>query len=128
MVTGIKDCEESDVLIITTNAGLRVFPEIARLKFFSISVYFDENSMATILSLKDIANIPGMRITMDTSVEKAINVKFKSAVFKFVECSDSLYYYDVVDAKNTKSAVIGVRSGSVTCTPLKQYEVTHRDP
>ena len=54
----------------------------------------NNNSLATILSLKDVNNIPGVCVTMDISIEKAMNVIMRDGtVFKFKEYGLSLYYY-----------------------------------
>ena len=38
-------------------------------------------------------NIPGVRVTMDTSIDKAMNVILKDVkVLKFKECGSGLYY------------------------------------
>ena len=51
----------------------------------------------TILSMKDIANIPGVRIRMDTMLDRAIFVEYDGKTYKFTECDEGLYYYDVTD-------------------------------
>jgi len=51
--------------------------------------------MANILSLKDLASVDGVHITMDTKKERAILVEFQNTFFKFHECDDSLYYLDL---------------------------------
>ena len=54
------------------------------------------NSLATILSLIDVNNIPVVRVTMDAMIEKAMNVVLGYVtVFKFKSCVSGLYYYDV---------------------------------
>ena len=50
--------------------------------------------MANILSLSDIANLEGARVTMDTSIARAIKLHYHSQVFTFLECMDGLYYWD----------------------------------
>ena len=55
-------------LTVSTNKGHMTFDKKAKLKLFHLNVFFNEKSMATILFLKDIANIPRYRITMDTEI------------------------------------------------------------
>ena len=50
--------------------------------------------MANILSLSDIANLEGARLTMDTEIERAIKLHLNSQVFTFHECADGLYYWN----------------------------------
>ena len=55
--------------------------------------------MANILLLKDVASIPGITITMDSLVERAILVKDGNITLKFKECRDGLYFYDTAVTK-----------------------------
>ena len=49
-------------------------------------MHVNKNDLATIISLKYVNNIPGVRVTMDTSIEKVVNVILKDGtVFKFNE-------------------------------------------
>ena len=38
-----------------------------------MNVHVNDNSLATILSLKDVSNNPGVHVTMDTLKDKAMN-------------------------------------------------------
>ena len=49
--------------------------------------------MSTILSMKDFANVPNLRIHMDSDIEKAINVSYKGRLVNFKEYKDGLYFY-----------------------------------
>ena len=50
------------------------------------------------ISLRDIANIPRVKITMDTTKERAIMVTMGNGTeYKFNECPDGLYYYDTAE-------------------------------
>ena len=82
-------------LHITTNGGSQAFYETATLKILPLTVHFNHNSLANILSLSDVANLPGARLTMDLSVDRAIILHFKGKKFHFRECSDGLYYLDI---------------------------------
>jgi hypothetical protein len=92
MVTGVEACRDEDILTLSTNAGCRVFDQQAMLKFLPISVHFDKNSLATIVAMKDVANVPGVRVQFDTDVERSINVFYCGKVVKFKECADGLYF------------------------------------
>ena len=65
----------------------------------------NENCLETILSLKDVNNIPGVRVTMDTSIEKATNVILRDGtVFRFNSFGWGLYYYDISSTNVEDSA------------------------
>ena len=53
--------------------------------------------MDKIVVLKDMADLPGVRIAMDSSKERAITVDCQDKVYKFKECQEVLYYYDTDD-------------------------------
>ena len=57
-------------------------------------MHFNPKSLANILSLSDVANLPEARITMDTALDRSILLHYDTQVFKFCECDDGLYYYD----------------------------------
>jgi len=74
-VTNIQKCGTSDILSVVTNGGPRNFGHSAMLKILPIKVHFDPTFMATILSMKDVANIFDARLNMDTQLEQAIIVE-----------------------------------------------------
>ena len=50
--------------------------------------------MSKIVALKDTADLPGVRITMDISKERVITVDHQGKNYWSKECQDGLYYYD----------------------------------
>ena len=68
---------------------------MAELKVLPLKVHYDEDSLATVLSVKDVANIENVKIIMDTSKERAISVIIKGdRIIKFLQCNSGLYYFD----------------------------------
>ena len=60
-------------------------------------MHVNKNSLETILYLKDVNNISGVSVTMDTLIEKVMNVILSDGiVFNFRSCGSELYYYDMV--------------------------------
>ena len=61
------------------------------------------------LSFKQVAALDNVRITIDTSIEKAMLVHVNDLILKFRECKDGLYYLNMkdfnVDNHKTKSTV-----------------------
>ena len=53
---------------MSTNGGNKNFNKKVVLKLLPILVHFEEDSLATVLSLKDVANINGVHVTMDSIV------------------------------------------------------------
>jgi len=95
MVGDIQKCDPHDTLTAHTNRRVKVFGKYATLRIMPIRTHFNKDSLAMILALKDIASIPGTKVTMDTSLEQAILVTMADGtIFKFVECASGLYFVD----------------------------------
>ena len=94
-VSNVRNCSSDEVLRIHTNGGQQVFSKIGRLKFLPLTVHVNESSMANILSLKDVTNIDGVRVTMDTDISRSILVQLSSGLtYKFMQSDDGLFYFD----------------------------------
>ena len=96
LVNNIKACGKNEELHIITNGGSQTFPYTATDKLLNIPVHYEPNSLANILALSDVADIPGARITMDTNLDRAILLHVHDKTIRFQECQDGLYYYDPV--------------------------------
>ena len=59
MVSDIFKFSDKYTLTITMNADFRDLTETANLNIFTVGVHFDQKSVATNISLKDLANVPG---------------------------------------------------------------------
>ena len=60
-----------------------------------MNMHFNQRSMATILQFKEVADIPGVRITTDTDQERTMTVTIQNGkLFKLKECKSGIYYYD----------------------------------
>ena len=64
------------------------------LDILPMGIYVNENSMANILSLKEVENY--FRVTMDTKEYHAMSVHYsKDKAYWFRECGKGLYYLDI---------------------------------
>ena len=69
-------------------------------------MHYNPSSIANVLSLSAVADIPGCRITMDTDVNRSIKVHLNDDVFfEFQECKDGLFYYDTNSNNNNNTTV-----------------------
>ena len=88
-------CKNHKKLTVSTNGGLKSFGKKATRKLSPLTVHFNQNYMATILSFKEVVYILGMRITTDTNQERAITVTLQNGrFFRFKECKSGIYYCD----------------------------------
>ena len=60
-----------------TNGGFNTFTNILSLILLPLEVHYNEDSMAKLLSLKDVSYLRGVSLVMDASKERAILVKFE---------------------------------------------------
>ena len=66
-----------------------------------MKVHLNKNSMAKILSFKEVADIPGVRITTDTEKERAMKLYLGNGrTLKFKECESGLYFHDTEKETN----------------------------
>ena len=83
--------------MVYTNVGSKTFTQIAPFKFLPMEVHLNSDSMANILSIKDLASIPGVHISMDSRKYCAIIVEYQNQIIRFQECHDGFYYYDITN-------------------------------
>ena len=73
--------------------------------------------MAKVLLFKKVAELPNVRITADSELERAMFVHYNLDIYKFVEFDDELYYFDATNLINntskTKSQLSSYLSSSV---------------
>jgi len=79
----------------------------ASFVLLSLPVYYNKNTIANVLSFQQIASMKGVRITVDTAIEKAISVTVGDVTYKFRECDSGLYYIDMenINSFKTKNTV-----------------------
>ena len=90
-VEDVKNREKQKELTVLTNGVSPLFDWKGRLTFLPLNVHVNENFLATTISLKYENNVPGVHVTMDTLIEKAVNVILKDGtIFKFKECGSGI--------------------------------------
>ena len=109
-LTKVSKCKNEDVLNIVSNGGGAVsYDTTGFFNLLSMPVYYNKKSLANVLSFKQVAALDGVRITIDTSVEKAMLVHVNNMTLKFRECKDGLYFLNMkelnVDSNKTKPTV-----------------------
>jgi len=88
---GIRECNKNNCLTLWSNGGQQEFRKKADLKLLPLKVVVNKKPNATILSLKDIADLPDVRLTMDTDKDSAIILHLHNgSTLHFVESGASL--------------------------------------
>ena len=117
LVTNIRDCEHHEYLKAVTNGGSQLYKQLADMILFPIVVHFKKDSMANILSFKDVFAIPGVRITMDTAKEDAIVVTTEEGkVIRFKPYSNGLFYFDTKTHNNNNKSKESVTQYTIVQT------------
>lgn len=92
------------------------------LNFFLTGSPCDPDSMANILSLRDVYNLPGVRLTMDSLHFKTINVHLPSGLsYTFLEGDNGLYFYDTTKPHNHIKPTITAYSLLTTVADNKKH-------
>ena len=64
-------------------------------------MYYNPDSLATVLGLKDALNVPGATVNFDSKKSRSFEVTYDGQVFEFKECKEGLYYFDTdIDSNN----------------------------
>ena len=103
LVNDIREVCPGSSLTGITNGGLQTYKYTANFNLLPLRVHFNTHSIANILSLSDIANLPNTKITMDSSKEKVMLLHHNGRIIKFEECVDGHYYWDSKETSSLKS-------------------------
>ena len=102
-LSNISKCKKDDSLEIISNGGTVRYDMKATFDLLKLPVYYNKNSLANVLSFTQVASLPGVSITTDTSVERSMNVHIGNNILKFKECNQGLYYLDLENYKLNNS-------------------------
>ena len=92
----IQPCDAGEELRAYTNGGHQDYDHTATLTLLPFEFFFNEQSLANILSFAAVAS--KFRITIDTEFDPFINVHLHdgtSIIFK--QCRAGLYYFDTTN-------------------------------
>ena len=91
----IVACEDDEILNLTSNGGGAMGYYLkSTLKMFPIKTYYNEDSLANIISLHDLITAEGVTIKLDSEKDPGFSVTYQNQVFHFMPFATGLYYYD----------------------------------
>ena len=105
LVTNIRTGSANEELRILINGESIAYKEVTDCKLLLLKVHFNKDSLANVLSFKQVSEIPGVNITTDTSKEDAFTVHLKNGIEMKFKCNEGLYYYDTNSNTHSKSKV-----------------------
>ena len=98
-------CKEEDKLLLCTNGGDIEFKQKGIFKLLPAEMYFNPASLATVLSMKDALNIPGVVIEYDLTKKQLFVLTYRDNIFEFQECKEGLYFYKYNSNDKIKTTV-----------------------
>ena len=85
--------------------------------------HLKKNSMAKILSFKEVADIPGVSITTDTEKEISMTVSLGNRrTLKFKECESGLYFHDTEKETNNVEEINNINSDVIDYSYLQTVQ------
>ena len=116
MVNNLQRCSDEDYLKIYTNGGALEYNQTRDFAHLSLKIYYNPQSIANLLSLKEVSEIKGYRMSMDTDEDPSIRLHHGNITLKFPHSDNGLYYCTVEDMNLFSSKVksVGRPSGRPT--------------
>ena len=123
LVTDIRTCAPHECIQVVTNGnGSVIFDKMGTLSLLPLAVHVNVDSMANILSLRDVSNIDGVRVTMDSFEERAICVHLPSGLtYVFFEGENGLYFFDTTNPGNHIKNTVTAYSFTSTVSSNKSF-------
>ena len=97
LLTDTKKCSKNKEMKVHTNGGSLRYDTLGSFKYLPIICYHNEKSIANVLSLKNVSDIPRCNIYMDTNIGPEIYIKYRNLILKFNQSVSGLYYCHVHD-------------------------------
>jgi len=93
-----------EAITMRSNGGSLEYYLKSTLKFFPLDVFYNEYSLANIISLFDLMRVPGIVITLDSRKEPGFSVIFDARLYYFAPFKNGLYYFDTrVGSRNVSN-------------------------
>ena len=80
-----------------TNGGAIEFEERGMFSMIPVDMYYNLESIATVLLIKDVLDVENTYIIFDSRKRRSMFVYFGDKEFEFRKYSNGLYYYDYSD-------------------------------
>ena len=113
LVENITSCEKDEKLKIYVNGGDLTYDEKALFKYLPLNVHFNPLSIANVLSLKQVDNMPGFHLEMNNKNGLGITLIKDGVKLKFMHSHNDLYHCTIQDIDNFYTSLLNT-SKSVT--------------
>lgn len=99
----LKNIKEDKGTNVLTNDGCRTFSQKGTFTLFPVDMFYNKDSLDTVLSFYKLQSVPGVHIHYDSDVENVFHVEYKKASYEFICRGGGLYYYVMAPANNNKT-------------------------
>lgn len=93
-VDNLVCCSKENVLTMNTNGGPCVYDKRGSFKHLPLNMYYNQNSIATVLSFWEVINIPNVFVYCDTRQDTSIFVIYLHKVYRFHVFGLGLFGFD----------------------------------
>ena len=100
IVSNIVKCAPEDELEMRTNGGSVTYKHTGHFKYLPLKVYFNNKSIANILSLKHVMSIPGAEIKMENGPNPSFLLNIKDKQIRFTGEGGGLFHCSISDLAN----------------------------
>ena len=100
LIINTRKCFKYEEMKIHTNGGSFNYNTIGMFKYLPVTCYHNVRSIANVLSLKSVSDVPGCSIHMDTHIGPEIYINYGNSVLKFNQSTNGLYYCRIHDLRS----------------------------
>ena len=120
IITNISKCSKEKELKMRTNGGSIVYKHTGYFTYLPLQVYYNNSSIANILSLKHVMDIPGVSVTIDNSTEPTIILSYEGKDVRFSSTGGGLFHCSIKDLHPLSPS----KSVTTSTTPNKGPDTT----
>ena len=101
LLKDLDRCPQGDELILHTNGGTMTYQYTADVKCLPLRAFHNPHSLANILSLKHVMNIPGYKVNMEMHPKPAFLVTLNGTTIQFSNGKEGLFHCKVSELHST---------------------------
>ena len=105
LMMNTRKCSRHKEMKIHTNGGSLSYDTIGVFKYLPITCFYNTKSIANVLSLKSVSDVPECNIHMGTTNSPEIYINYGNMTLKFSQSTSGLYYCNIQDLESFHEGV-----------------------
>ena len=105
LMMNTRKCSRHKEMKIHTNGGSLSYDTIGVFKYLPITCFYNTKSIANVLSLKSVSDVPECNIHMGTTNSPEIYINYGNMTLKFSQSTSGLYYCNIKDLESFHEGV-----------------------